>query len=174
MNEILIITGACGVGKSTVAKAWAKRKSGVAIETDYFTEWIYNDNFERFTQSEERLAANLAFVMAKEYLELKMPVAIEGVWSPYGFNLLRTRFEKEVINSSLRFVWLHCEINENHRRDELRIPEDQMKDRVDIVHGEQSSHRWDHWVYPLDTTHLSISETVNHTEFIAPMIFDQK
>ncbi|GEM_PF-4904892 len=34
-KEVLVLTGACGVGKSTIAKAWAKSKAGVCIESDY-------------------------------------------------------------------------------------------------------------------------------------------
>lgn len=78
MNEILILTGACGVGKTTVAREWARGKNGVAIEADYFTEWIHNVSFERFTQEEERLVANLSLVTAKEYLMQKIVRSYRG------------------------------------------------------------------------------------------------
>lgn len=39
--EVLILTGACAVGKTSVAKEWAKRKAGAIIEYDYFMEWIF-------------------------------------------------------------------------------------------------------------------------------------
>jgi len=42
MKELLILTGACGVGKSTIAEEWAKRKNGAKVDCDYLTEWIYN------------------------------------------------------------------------------------------------------------------------------------
>ena len=163
MNEILILTGACGVGKTTVARQWARGKNGVAIEADYFTEWIHDDSFERFTQEEERLVANLSLVTAKEYLMQKMSVAIEGVWSPYGLNLMRTRLEEEK-NINLKFVWLYCEINENHRRDELRVPENQMKERVDIVNEELRSYQWKSYVHKIDTTNMTVQETLNIIE----------
>jgi predicted kinase len=159
MPEILILTGACGVGKTTTARAWAKAKQGVAIEADYFTEWIYDDSFERFTLEEEELVANLTIAAAREYLKLGMSVVIDGVWSPAGFEILRNQLEKET-NVRLKFVWLYCDINENHRRDKLRIPEDRMKERVNIVNEEQRSYQWDKWVHSIDTTHLTLTETL--------------
>lgn len=165
MHEILILTGACGVGKTSTARAWAKAKQGVAIEADYFTEWIHDDDFERFTREEETLVANLTFVTAQEYLKQNMPVAIDGVWSPYGLKILKNRFEGEA-NIRLKFVWLRCEINENHRRDELRMPENQMKDRVDIVNQELRSYQWEDYVHKIDTTNMALQETLNAIEQI--------
>ncbi|MGB3585833.1 MAG: hypothetical protein WBA23_04800 [Tunicatimonas sp.] len=160
MNEVLIITGACGVGKTATARVWAKAKQGVAIETDYFTEWIYDDSLERFTREEEKLVANLSLVTAKEYLAQKMPVAIEGVWSPYGLSLLHSGLKKKAKNAKLKFVWLYCEISENHRRDELRVSENQMKQRVDIVSQQLQSYHWENYVHHIDTTYLTLPETL--------------
>ena len=36
--EVLLLTGACGVGKTTIAQGWAKSKKGVIIDCDYLTE----------------------------------------------------------------------------------------------------------------------------------------
>lgn len=146
MNEVVVLTGACGVGKTIVAREWAKRKNGVALETDYFTEWIHHDGFERFTRGEEKLVANLSLVTSREYLAQKMPVAIEGVWSPYGLGLLKAELKKDVNGAKLKFVWLYCDIEENHRRDELRVPKNQMKIRVDIVNHELQGYQWNDWV----------------------------
>ncbi|MEM8968489.1 MAG: AAA family ATPase [Bacteroidota bacterium] len=163
MNEILILTGACGVGKTTVARQWARGKNGVAIEADYFTEWIHDDSFERFTQEEEKLVANLTFVTAQEYLKQNMPIAIDEVWSPYGLNILKNKFEREE-DICLKFVWLYCKINENHRRNELRVPENQMKNRVDIVNEELRSYQWESYVHKIDTTKITVQETLNIIE----------
>ena len=163
MNEILILTGACGVGKTTVAREWARGKNGVAIEADYFTEWIHDDSFERFTQEEEKLVANLTFVTAQKYLKQNILVAIDEVWSPYGLNILKNKFEREE-DICLKFVWLYCEINENHRRNELRVPENQMKNRVDIVNEELRSYQWKSYVHKIDTTKITVQETLNIIE----------
>lgn len=164
MQELLIVTGACGVGKSTVSRIWAKRRQGVALEADYFTEWIYSDSFERFTQQEERLVANITAVTTMEYLNQGFPVAIEGVWSPYGLEILKARFEREAAGVPAKWIRLYCEIEENHRRDRLRPPENQMKSRVDTVNKELGHHSWGSYLHLIDSTHLSAEETVAKIE----------
>ncbi len=161
VKEVLILTGACGVGKSTVSKLWAKSKKGAVIESDYFTEWIYNDTYERFKAEEELLVADLTFVTAKEYLKHNMPVAIENVWSPQGLEKLKRAFNAEFGDISIKFVWLICEREENHRRDKLRIPENQMKERVDIVNEELNQYKWPDYVSIIDTTEQAEKETLN-------------
>lgn len=80
-NNILILTGACGVGKSTIAKTWAKKRQGVCIECDYFTEWIY-DNHPISTDyflNTESLVVELSWACAEKYLKSGFSVAIENV-----------------------------------------------------------------------------------------------
>ena len=43
--EVIIFTGACGVGKSTTAKEWAKQKDGAVVQGDYFSNSIYKKDF---------------------------------------------------------------------------------------------------------------------------------
>ncbi|MCF6294105.1 MAG: AAA family ATPase [Flavobacteriaceae bacterium] len=161
MKEILILTGACGVGKSTISKKWAKLKKGVVIESDYFRNWIYNEIYDKFSKNEEMLVANLTFVSAKEYLKHNMSVAIENVWTPLGLDKLKNAFENEFGNVDIKFVWLKCNLEENHRRDRLRVTENQMKDRVDIVNAELSEYKWPEYLNILDTTNLTEKETLN-------------
>jgi len=161
MKEILILTGACGVGKSTISKNWAKLKKGVIIESDFFRNWIYNDIYDRFSKKEEMLVADLTFVSAKEYLKHNMPVAIENVWTPLGLEKLKNDLENEFGNVSIKIVWLKCNLQENHRRDKLRATENQMKDRVNIVNAELSEYKWPEYLNILDTTNLTEMETLN-------------
>jgi shikimate kinase len=158
--EVIIITGACGVGKSTIARAWAKAKQGAIIECDYFTEWIFKSNFPHWTVEEEQFVAALTGTVAHEYLRHQMPVAIENVWSPSGIQILLDRLKEQALVSSIKVIWLVCDRNENHRRDQLRKPEDQMQERVDIVNKELSNYRWPEYVQKVDSTRLSIEETV--------------
>jgi len=161
MKEILILTGACGVGKSTISKKWAKLKKGVVIESDYFRNWIHNEIYERFSIKEELLVADLSFVSTKEYLKHNMPVAIENVWTPLGLDKLKSNLEDEFRNVNIKCIWLKCDLKENHRRDKLRIIETQMKDRVDIVNDELSEYKWPEYLNIIDTTKLSELETLN-------------
>jgi len=161
MIEILILTGACGVGKSTISKKWAQLKKGVVIESDCFRNWICNETYDRFSTKEEFLVADLTFVSAKEYLKHNMPVAIENVWTPLGLDKLKNDLENEFETVDIKFVWLKCDLEENNRRDKLRIAENQMKDRVDIVNAELSEYKWPDYLNILITTNLTENETLN-------------
>ena len=68
------------------------------------------------------MIADLTFVTAKEYLKHNMPIVIKNVWTPLGLDKLKSEFGKV----SIKFVWLKCNLKENHRRDRLRRTENQM------------------------------------------------
>jgi len=107
------------------------------------------------------LVADLTFVSAKEYLKHNMPVAIANVWTPFGLDKLKRDFENEFGDVSMKFVWLKCGLEENHRRDRLRITDNQMKDRVDMVNAELLEYKWPKYLNILDTTALTEKETLN-------------
>ena len=152
------------MGKTTNAQAWAKARQGAVIECDYLTEWIFKDNFPHWSAEEEKFVVSATLALAKEYLRFPMPVAIENVWTPEGIIRLKAGLEQLPEVTSLKFVWLYCELPENHRRDQLRIPEHQIKERVDIVNREQRVHLWPDFVHPLDTTKLNVRETIESIE----------
>lgn len=167
--EVLILTGACGVGKSTIAKRWAKNKDGAVIECDYFTEWIYQSDFPRWTPEEEKLVANLAIATSQEYLRCRMPVAIENVWSPLGICMLVDSFTQSPLVTCLKAVWLQCATAENHRRDQLRIADHQMKARVDAVNHELQSYAWPPYVRIIDSTTQNAEGTLDAIEQCHPI-----
>lgn len=160
MKEILILTGACGVGKSTIAKEWAKMKNGATVDCDYLTEWIYKIEYPHWTLEGEKFVAKLASKIAIEYLNFGMSTSIENVWSPTGIEILKNEISSEV-ETRIKVVWLFCKSAENHKRDQQRIPENQMKERVDIVNRELEEHNWPNYVHKIDTTDLTIEQTVN-------------
>jgi len=159
MKEVLILTGACGVGKSTIAKEWAKLKNGATVNCDYLTEWIYNKDFPHWTVEEEKFTAKLASKIAIEYLDFGMSTSIENVWSPVGIEILKNEIESQA-EVKVKVVWLFCEITENHKRDQQRVPEDQMKGRVDIVNKELKDYNWPIYLQKIDTTNLTIEQTI--------------
>ena len=126
MKEVLIITGACGVGKSTIAKEWAKLKDGATIDCDYLTEWIYKKDFHHWTIEEERFVAKLASKIAIEYLNYGMSTSIENVWSPIGIELIKSEIQSS-LKIKVKAIWLFCDLTENHKRDQQRKLENQMK-----------------------------------------------
>ena len=162
--EILIITGACGVGKTTTASEWAKLKKGAIIECDYFTEWIFKPDFPSWGIEEEKLVATLATKTAIEYMQNGMPVAIENVWTPTGIQILIENLQKEKAVHFIKVIWLFCERKENHRRDELRIPDNQMKERVDIVNEELFGYTWQEYVHKIDSSNYSVGEIIQIIE----------
>ena len=101
--------------------------------------------------------------MAIEYLNRGMSIAIENVWSPLGFDILRNELSKNG-DLVIKSVWLKCERKENHKRDEQRVPEDQMKERVDIVNEELNSYEWPEYVNVLDTTDLRVEDVLSAIE----------
>lgn len=165
MPEVLIITGACGVGKSTIAKQWAKSKNGATVDCDYLTEWIYNKDFPQWTIEEEKFVANLAAKIAIEYLRFGMSTSIENVWSPIGIELLKNGIESQ-LEVKVKVIWLVCEISENHKRDQQRVPENQMKERVDIVNKELNDYQWPEYLHKLDTTELTIQQTLQAIDIV--------
>ncbi len=163
MNEILIITGACGVGKTTTGVAWAKLKDGACIECDYLTEWIHKKDFGQWTEEEEAFTANLTVKITQAYLDYNMSVAIENVWTPFGLEILIDQLFSKV-QGRLKIVYLKCELQENHRRDELRIPENRMYQRVDIVNRQLSEYECPNSVQIIDTTDLNVTEIIDLVE----------
>ncbi len=168
-TEILIITGACGVGKTTTSRTWATAKKGAVVECDYLTEWIYDPDFPRFSKADERFVAQLSVKIAKEYVDWGMSVVIENVWTPLGIDIIRQACEAWDEHITLKFIWLRCERKENHRRDELRSPENQMKERVDIVNDELQGYEWPEYLHRVDTTSISVIEVLSIINTLAPI-----
>ena len=163
MKEILILTGACGVGKSTIAKNWAKLKNGATIDCDYLTEWIFNKDFPHWTIEEEKFVARLASKIAIEYVNFGMSTSIENVWSPIGIELLKDEIQS-LEKIKVKVIWLFCELTENHKRDRQRIPENQMKERVNLVNKELENYNWPKYLHKIDTTGLTIEQTIKIIE----------
>ena len=161
--EVLIITGPCGIGKTTTAIEWAKTKDGARIDCDYLTEWIHQKNFPKWGPIEEKFVSDLSVVMAFEYLKNGMSVAIENVWSPKAIEELRGElFRMRGLN--VKAVRLKCELEENQKRDAERIPENQMKERVGIVAKELDEYKWPSYIHEIDTTNMSVDEVIQRIE----------
>jgi len=158
-KEVLIITGACGVGKTATAITWSCLKQGVVIECDYFRDWMDEEDFPKWSEKEEKLFAKLSAMMAIEYLRKDLPVVIENVWSPKAIESIRIELFR-MADIKVTTVWLKCGLEENHKRDQLRAPEDQMKERVDVVNEELNNHKWPSYIHVLDTTKMSIEGVI--------------
>ena len=96
-----------------------------------------------------------------------LDVAIDNVWTPRGLALLQDRLGDK---GRIRVFWLNCSSEENHLRDKRRSPSDVMGGRLDELQTELESVKWPDYVKGLDTTDLSLDETIDilDEDFQAP------
>ncbi len=158
MNDILIITGTCGVGKSTISTRWAERRLGAAIECDAIRNWIRNPALITADGFQELLLARHAALLAESYLAMGLDVAIDNVWTPEGLDSLLCALSDK---ARVRVVLLTAAPAENHRRDRLRSPGDVMGARVDELQAELDALDWPAYVIRLDTTDQTVDQTLD-------------
>jgi hypothetical protein len=161
MNDILIVTGTCGVGKSAVCCGWANRRQGASIECDMFRTWIRNRELRQAEGYQEQLLAKHASALAEDYLKMGLGVAIDNVWTPKGLALLHDRLHAK---GTVRTFWLNCTSNENHQRDEQRSGTGVMGVRVDELQRELEGMNWCEYVVKLDTSGQSLDETLDQID----------
>jgi GNAT superfamily N-acetyltransferase len=161
MNDILIVTGTCGVGKSTVARRWAERRLGAAIGCDEIRNWIRSPVLITADGFQEMLLAHHAALVANSFLTLGLDVAIDNVWTPEGLDALQHALGDR---ARVRAIWLTATPAENHRRDGLRPPSDVMGARVDELQAELDALDWPDWVIRLDTTDQTVERTLEAVE----------
>lgn len=164
MRQLLILTGTCGVGKSTVARAWAAKRGGAAISGDEVREWIARHELEIADNFQEELVARVCASAARVYMAAGMDIAIENVWGPQSF----AYFHRELgADARILAVWLRCHREENRCRDRGRLRALRMGKRVDELMDELESLPWPEWLHALDTTGQSVHETVAEIERLA-------
>ena len=161
MNDILIVTGTCGVGKSSVCCGWAERRQGASIECDTFRTWIRNHELRQAEGYQEQLLVKHATALAEDYLNMGLDVAIDNVWTPKGLALLHDQLHTK---GTIRIFWLNCSSDENHRRDEQRSAPGVMGGRVDELQQELERMNWSEVVVKLDTSGQSLDETLDQIE----------
>jgi len=162
--QVLIITGAPGVGKSETAIAWAKRKEGVVIPVDYLSNWVYDKAFPKWNEEAEKFLAQLSAKMAIEYLSMNLPVVIDYVWTPMGIQIIQNDLSV-LAGVQCHSVWLTCNSIENRRRDALRKPDHQMKERVNVVRMELEDCTWAEEVQRVDSSSMSVEEVIKEIAF---------
>ncbi|MBN1248481.1 MAG: GNAT family N-acetyltransferase [Anaerolineae bacterium] len=157
LPDILIVTGTCGVGKSTISWEWSERRLGATIDCDTFRTWIRNPALITSDGFQEMLLARQSVHLARDYMALGMDVAINNVWTPTGLAYLREHLAGE---ARLRMIWLICTPKENRARDQQRCPSEVMGGRVDELQAELDALDWPDGVIRLDTTGQTVDETI--------------
>ena len=156
MPEVLVLTGNCGVGKSTIARAWADTRGGAAIHADDMHLWIRRREVRRACNYQEVLKADTALTATLNLLDQKLDVALDNVWFPATLERFATVLGNR---TEVRMVRLHCHREVNRARDAAR-PIGRMGDRVDTLADELEQQNWPSFVAFLDSTGLTVDQTL--------------
>lgn len=158
---LYLITGPAGVGKSTISQTLARKsKKSVLIEGDdiyhqvvsgYKSAWEEGNHLEVFWKICEN--------MIDTYLSYGYDVIFNYIFNVENFQMFNEKFEKY----SKKFVILVTDEETIIKRDLERPLDCQMGERSLILLKSFKSKPFDRKYY-IDTSNLSIEETVNEIE----------
>ena len=159
---VLVITGTCGVGKTTTARAWAEARRGAHITGDDIRWWIRDKATRRENAHQQEAIARIACAGAIEFLKLGLDVVLDSVWTPTALRQFREALSAV---GEVRMIWLMCDPSENHLRDDGRNPSIRMGDRVDTLLEELLAQAgWPAELRRIDTTGLSLEASLAKIE----------
>jgi len=162
--ELILITGTCGVGKTTVAAGLGAKFKWAAIDADMITNWIIPRNVRMADNFQEGALARISAKAAEEFFGLGLNVIIEFPMSAKIVTFFQDHFGGK---HNISAFWLWCRRDENHRRDELRPDSDIMGERLDVLLEELEKESWPAYLNKVDTTKLTSDQTI---DFIAQNI----
>lgn len=158
MSNLYIITGPAGVGKSTISKKLAENSNkSVLIEGDfiysqvissYVCAWKEGNHLEVFWE--------VCLNSIETYLSYGYDVVFNYIVTPTIVDKIKNRFK----NIKTKFVVLLSDEETLLSRDKQRPEDCQMKERCLILLNSFKSKNYNSNNI-LDTTHLSIEETIN-------------
>lgn len=158
MPSLYIITGPAGVGKSTVSKKLAQNLSKSAlIEGDeiyhqviggYIPAWKEGNHLQTFWK--------VCINIVKSYLKDGFDVVFNYIVTPENLALLKNEFK----NYTIKFIVLLVDESTLLLRDKERPEDCQMKERCITLLNNFKNRNYN-INNILDTTNLSIEETVN-------------
>ena len=161
MSNLYIITGPAGVGKSTISEKIAKSKSkSVLINGDdiyhqviggYVQAWKDGNHLGTFW----KVCINIIRI----YLEDGYDVIFNYIVTPTSLELMKNEFK----DYTIKFVVLLVDENTLLLRDKERPEDCQMKERCITLLNSFKNNTYNEENI-LDTTNLSIDETVNIIE----------
>ena len=158
MPNLYVITGPAGVGKSTVSKRLAQNLSKSAlIEGDeiyhqviggYIPAWKEGNHLQTFWK--------VCINIVRSYLEDDFDVVFNYIVTPENLALLKNEFK----NYTIKFIVLLVDESTLLLRDKERPENCQMKERCITLLNNFKNRNYN-INNILDTTNLSIEETVN-------------
>ena len=158
MPNLYVITGPAGVGKSTVSKRLAQNLSKSAlIEGDeiyhqviggYIPAWKDGNHLQTFWK--------VCINIVRSYLEDDFDVVFNYIVTPENLALLKNEFK----NYTIKFIVLLVDESTLLLRDKERPEDCQMKERCItlLINFKNRNYNINNI---LDTTNLSIEETIN-------------
>ena len=161
MPNLYIITGPAGVGKSTIAKKIAEsKKKSALIEGDeiyhqviggYFPAWKEGNHLDTFWK--------VCINTIKIYIEDGYDVVFNYIVTPTSLEMLKNEFK----DCFIKFTVLLVDENTLLSRDKERPEDCQMKERcITLLNSFKNTNYNSQNI--LDTTHLSIDETIDIIE----------
>ena len=158
MNKLYLITGPCGIGKSTISKELAfNLEKSVLIEGDdiyhqvvgsYHSPWHELNHLDTFWK--------VCLNMINTYLENGYDVVFNYIITKDKFNQIK----QEVKTKDIKLTVLLSSLETLLSRDKLRDEDSRMNERCKILLDNFISYNYDE-EYILYTDNLSIKETVN-------------
>ena len=156
MYEILIIRGAPGVGKSTLASKLRKEfPSGVTVETDHIRAMI---NSVKWVNTEEHLhALDATWEVCRSYRDCYTPITVIDTFSPSKLKYFISKFDSESVPVNYLVISLYCTDEELKRRILNRPSGYKEVDNCLILNHEVAKYRHANEIH-IDTTHLQPRE----------------
>lgn len=158
MSNLYIITGPAGVGKSTISRKLAEKSNkSVLIEGDdiyaqvisgYVSAWKEGNHLDVFW--------DICLNMIETYLDYSYDVVFNYIVTPNIINKIQNKFNKY----NTKLVILLTDEETILKRDSQRPEDCQMKERCITLLNNFKNRDYDSKNI-LDTTSLSIDETVN-------------
>lgn len=161
MPNLYIITGPAGVGKSTISRELAKRKSkSVLIEGDDIYHQVVGGYVQAWKEGNHlNIFWKVCIETIKLYLQDGYDVIFNYILTPQSFENLKTTFS----NYNIKFIILMVDENTILQRDKQRPLDCQMNNRCIILLNNFKNYNF-RKNYFLDTTNLSINETIENIE----------
>ena len=161
MNNLYIITGPAGVGKSTISYQIAKNKTKSAlIEGDniynqviggYTSAWKVGNHLDIFWK--------ICLNNIEIYLKNGYDVIFNYIVTPHSFNIIKEKFKKY----NVKFIILMCDEKTILKRDNARIESCRMKERCIKLLNNFKEYKFEERYY-LDTTDFTIEEIIDRIE----------
>lgn len=161
MNQLYVITGPAGVGKSTISREIAKSKNKSAlIEGDeiyaqvvggYVPAWKEGNHLDVFWK--------ICLDNIETYLEAGYDVIFNYIVTPTIFNEIEKRYRKY----NTKFIVLIADEETLLKRDKERVEDCRMGERCIALLNSFKSYNFEN-KYFLDTTNLEIKEIVDKIE----------